>query len=247
MVLHIPHSSTTIPTQFRPQLAVTDGVLKSELQALTDRYTDELFVWPGAMSVVFPYSRLLVDVERFADDESEPMSAVGMGMVYTHTTRGERLRRELTDGERSDLSALYDDHHRLFHNAVQMQLDRDDAVLIVDCHSFPDTPLPMDASRQIPRPDFCIGLDRFHTPDRIVRTAASHLRNAGWNVGIDWPYSGAIVPMPYFHGDSRVSSIMIEVNRRLYMNEYTGEKNDHFEAVATQVRSLLGALQRAAP
>lgn len=39
-------------------------------------------------------SRLVVDVERFADDEDEPMARRGMGAVYTRLSTGERLREE---------------------------------------------------------------------------------------------------------------------------------------------------------
>jgi len=41
---------------------------------------------------VFPVSRLVVDVERFPDDEDEPMAGRGMGAVYTRLSSGERLR-----------------------------------------------------------------------------------------------------------------------------------------------------------
>ena len=46
---------------------------------MTDHYTDELFHEPNddVRRLLFPVSRLLVDPERFADDELEPMTAVG--------------------------------------------------------------------------------------------------------------------------------------------------------------------------
>ncbi|VGO21915.1 N-formylglutamate amidohydrolase [Pontiella sulfatireligans] len=81
------------------QFVLTDGELQREQQKLADAYTDELFNFPNSETVSFPYSRLLVDVERFSDDEQEPMSRVGMGRFYMKTSGGQQLRRTLTSVE----------------------------------------------------------------------------------------------------------------------------------------------------
>jgi N-formylglutamate amidohydrolase len=38
----------------------------------------------------------------------------------------------------------------------------------------------------------------------------------GYDVAIDSPFSGTIVPLKHYHKDQRVLSVMIEVNRSLY-------------------------------
>ncbi|OGI41179.1 MAG: hypothetical protein A2140_03605 [Candidatus Muproteobacteria bacterium RBG_16_62_13] len=68
MILHIPHSSCTIPEEFRDQIVLSDEDLGAELRMMTDAFTDELFALPETAVVRFPVSRLLVDVERFPDD-----------------------------------------------------------------------------------------------------------------------------------------------------------------------------------
>jgi N-formylglutamate deformylase len=62
-------------------------------------------------------------------------------------------------------------------------------------------------------------------------------------VGINRPYAGALVPMAYYQKDRRVASILLEVNRRLYMDEGSGTKSDGFEAVQGQIQGLLGAMR----
>jgi N-formylglutamate amidohydrolase len=51
------------------------------------------------------------------------------------------------------------------------------------------------------------------------------------------------VPTKFYQKDARVQSIMIEVNRKLYMNEKTGEKtqnfNDFKQTLALIVKNLL--------
>jgi N-formylglutamate deformylase len=50
---------------------------------------------------------------------------------------------------------------------------------------------------------------------------------------------GTIVPMAIYGNDKRVSSIMIEVNRSLYMEEATGEKSKGFDLVREQIQEVL--------
>jgi N-formylglutamate amidohydrolase len=48
-----------------------------------------------------------------------------------------------------------------------------------------------------------------------------------------------MVPMKYYQGDKHVTSVMIEVNRKLYMDEATGMKLPSFETVHSFVLSLI--------
>jgi len=242
MILHIPHSSRTIPAEARSQFVLSDADLEDELLRMTDAYTDELFSAPDATTIRFPYSRLLVDVERFPDDALEPMSQVGMGILYNRTAYGEPLRRTLDSQESGNLRSLYDEHHQQLTECVAAELTKRGHALIVDCHSFPDHPLPCDQDQSTPRPEMCIGTDPEHTSTELVDLAKSVLTELGHTTGIDVPYSGALVPMPYFHSDQRVGSIMIEVNRRLYMDEGTGKRTADFKHVQQHLQRLLSTL-----
>ena len=165
MILHIPHSSDVIPKHLRDQIVLSDDDLAAELILVTDAFTDELFALPDATILRFPISRLLVDVERFPDDAEESMSKVGMGMIYTLTTGGKRLKRTLQPQEiRTLVSQYYETHNQLLLTEVKIELRKYGKALIVDCHSFPSHPLQCDNDQTIPRPEFCIGTDSFHTP-----------------------------------------------------------------------------------
>jgi N-formylglutamate amidohydrolase len=89
-VVHIPHASQVVPPDVLASFVISPGMLASELLRMTDHYTDELFFLPSeiATTIGFPVSRLVVDPERFVDDSQEPMSAKGMGVVYTRTSDG---------------------------------------------------------------------------------------------------------------------------------------------------------------
>ncbi len=242
MILHIPHASANIPTQFRDQFKLNDKELASEHLRLVDAYTDELYESPGAQVVCFPYSRLLVDVERFPNDDQEPMSQVGMGMLYTQTSAGTPLRRSLEQSEKTKLSQLYELHHLALTQSVDRELAREGTSLIIDCHSFPSIPLPCDSSQVQPRPDICIGADEFHTPKELLQKVIKSFKRHNFSLRINEPFVGALVPMNYYRKDSRVLSIMIEINRSLYMNENTGEKSKDFEGMKGAVSRVLNTL-----
>lgn len=240
MILHIPHASRKIPRPFRPRYLLNDAALELELLRSTDAYTDELFDVPGAQRVVFPVSRLLVDPERFLDDAREPMAKRGRGVVYTHTTEGKPLRINPTPTERQLLlDTWYRPHHRLLADLVDEELVRDGWALVVDCHSFPLKPWPLELKRNPPRPEFCIGTDPFHTPPALASHAVEYLRILGFSVEVNHPYAGSIVPLRHYRNDSGVASIMIEVRRDLYMDEATGARLDSFPAIRRMLSQLL--------
>ena len=47
-------------------------------------------------------------------------------------------------------------------------------------------------------------------------------------MGIDWPYKGSIVPLEHYQKDKRVSTIMLEINRALYLEEPTNLKSEKY-------------------
>jgi N-formylglutamate amidohydrolase len=242
MILHIPHAKNDIPEVYRDYFTLSDADLNKELLLLVDLYTDELF--HGFQSVVFQYPRLLVDVERFQRDEDEPMSNVGMGMIYQRTVNGQRLKRELSVEEVNGLRALYIEHHQALTDAVGCELVSKDIVMLVDCHSFPSEPLSCDLSQKTPRPDFCIGTDAFHTPARLVDSLCQHIQKLGYSVHENEPYQGVLVPVDFYHTNANVAAVMIEVNRALYMDERTGAKLKSFARVQSHIKELLICIQQ---
>ena len=246
-VIHIPHASTHIPEEVRTALLLDAQALHRELLVMTDWFTDELFTTSPdvATTVASPVSRLVVDPERFTDDGAEPMAVKGMGVIYERTSTGALLRDAPTPGERTALlQRYYEPHHVALAAAVASALESGGTSLIIDGHSFGSAPLPHEPDQASGRPDICIGTDTFHTPPGLVDRAASLFRAAGWSVEIDQPFSGAIVPLHYYRHDQRVASVMIEINRRIYIDEQTGAKLATFNQVRQTLSTVIEALIR---
>lgn len=242
-VIHVPHASTVIPAALRDQFVLNDDDLQRELRVMTDHLTDVLFDVPNVTSVRFPVSRLVLDPERFESDDLEIMAAKGMGVVYTHTSEMRPLRRALSSDERAQLIAEYfRPHHAALEVAVARAIERSGRCLVIDAHSFPAVPLSYELDQSFRRPDICIGTDAFHTPVALRDLAVKASTEAGWSVEIDRPFSGALVPMAFYRTDPRVTAIMIEVNRRLYLTEGSGAAAPGFEDCRARLARVLHAL-----
>lgn len=242
VIFHVPHDSTVIPAAVRHQFALDDASLLEEIIKMTDHHTLALFTHgvPEQQIVRSSVSRLVVDVERFVDDAMEPMSIRGMGVVYKQTSSGEALRHPLDINARQALIAdWYHPHHQKLISLTQQLLDKYGHVLLIDAHSFPSLPLPYELDQKLDRPQICIGTDGFHTPKRIERAFLKQFEATGFSTALNTPFAGSLVPMPFYQVDSRVSSVMIEVNRALYCDQKTGQVTAKFDQVARQIHDCL--------
>jgi N-formylglutamate amidohydrolase len=244
LILHIPHSSTYIPEDLRKSICLTDDELKQEKLIMVDKYADELFKpsSPFVQEVVFPVCRLVVDPERFVDDSMEIMAKNGMGVVYTRTEQGKPLRKSLTPENRRQLvERFYVPHHDKLSNLVGAALSEYDKCVIVDCHSFPSSPFSFE-DESLDRPDICIGRDSFHTPRWLSDLVVQLFQQEGFSVATNTPFAGSFTPTKYFGKNKNVYSVMIEINRKLYMDEKTGEKNPNFESLQKTISRNIDCL-----
>jgi len=211
------------------------------LVKMTDHLTLSLFASgvPMAQVVRAPVSRLVVDVERFEDDQQESMAGRGMGAVYAVTSSLKSLRRPLHDGERDALMrAHYRPHHARLEASVSAAVDAYGRCLVIDCHSFPSMALPYElAEPTAARPDICIGTDAFHTSAELASAFVSAFKREGWSVSLNDPFAGALVPSGRYQQDRRVSAVMVEINRGLYIHEHDGTPLPTFPYVASRIKN----------
>ena len=165
-----------------------------------------------------------------------------MGAIYTKTSSGDPLRWVTEEEREKLLRQYYDPHHARLTEAVEEKLKAHGRCLIIDGHSFHPIPLPYEPDQELNRPDFCIGTDLFHTPKQLSDLTMDYLRKEGFSVSMNRPYAGSLVPMKYYGKDRRVCSIMIEINRRLYMDE-NGQRSNSFSSIQRTVSVLLEKLK----
>ena len=241
LILHIPHSSTLIP--FFEGYVVDSMALEKEMLKLTDWYTHDLFHSDADEMIIAGFSRIFCDPERFPDDAQEVMAQYGMGVLYEKSDSGEEIRIVTPELKEKVLTAYYWKHHNKFNTAVNNQLNTYGKVTIVDCHSYPSRPLKRDLDKNPKRPDFNIGTDSFHTTKELIDISVSFFEKAGYTLGIDWPYKGSIVPLEHYQKNKNVSTIMLEINRALYLNEPTNQQSEQYAHIKQVVGEYLKVIK----
>ena len=180
--------------------------------------------------MIFPYCRLFCDVERLIHD---PLEKKGMGISYSRWVPckdgyGKVLRSYSVE---SEAFALYSDFHSEVSKKIAGMLG---GILLIDCHSFSSLPNLLNSNP--PDIDICIGYNDDETcPNKVViGNIVQYFKSRGYKVGINNPFSNSktfLVPNTYH-------SVMIEVNKRLYMDEYSLEKSEVFERLKQDIQSL---------
>jgi len=240
LILHIPHASKYIPDS--SEYIVDQKTLKEEVLKLTDWHTDDLFVCEEAHTVKANFSRVFCDVERFSEDSQEVMAKFGMGVLYEKSDEGLCIRNINSVIREAILKDYYWPHHEKLNQAVDQQLKKFGKATIVDCHSFPNKPFQRDLDQNPNRPDFNIGTDDFHTPQELIALSKTFFNEKGFSVGIDWPYKGTIVPLTHYKKNKNVTSIMLEVNRSLYLNDNSHSRSKQYQKTKAIVQDYLKLL-----
>ena len=202
IVLNIPHSS--IAGIFDKEIGGWPRnafFVNGPVKELTDWYTDMLFSLPSIdkiIPVVFNYSRFVCDVERLDND---PLEDIGQGIIYTNYGG---YARSIDNSVRDKLFQMRKDYLSKLSDKI---LDNG-KTLLIDCHSF--------SSISPESPDICIGFnDDFSYSGDAVNVLLDEFKKSNYTVAINHPYSNSITPTK----EKEYKSVMIEVNKRVYMNE----------------------------
>jgi len=247
-ILHVPHSSTRIPDDVRAQLILDDDALAEELRLMTDARTDELAILAAKQVSPRPWvfmnhlSRLVVDPERLPN-KYEEMYAVGMGAVYTRTSGGLALRDGDERAEVELLKRFFAPYAKALSDLVDERLLATGQAVLVDLHSYSLPTLAYELHPDARRPPVCLGVDVDHTPAALVERVSRACSVIG-QVVVNEPFAGSYVPLRYFGRDNRVSSVMVELRRDIYMRDDGSLDPDGAGRVSAALVAILGDGER---
>ena len=71
-----------------------------------------------------------------------------------------------------------------------------------------------------------------------MATVEKIFESCGYSTARDQPFSGTIVPMKHYRKDQRVQSLMIEINRWLYLGEDYSVDSERLEMLVEGLRRV---------
>ncbi|MCC7047771.1 MAG: N-formylglutamate amidohydrolase [Alphaproteobacteria bacterium] len=255
VLVDVSRSGREYPTDFRSPLPF------SVLHDNVSMYVDELVAdAPGAgatlLQALFPNT--YIDTNRSESDLDpqlilEPwpgpiestMSKSGLGLLKSKSRYGEPLQeRKLTVAEVTErLEKYYRPYHAELARLVDRLHRKHGIVYQLSCHCMSAIGAPTHKDPGQERPDFCIsGVRGTTASSAFLELVQSSLASYGYDVKIDIPYIGGELNTRYGAPGKGIESIMIEINKRLFMDVATFKKTAGFAQVKAAMTALVRTL-----
>lgn len=264
VIFNSPHSGRVYPAEFLAASRLNPHALrKSE-----DCYIDELFSFVaelGSPLLHAHFPRAFLDVNRepyeldprmFREDlpgfanSSSMRVAGGLGTIPRIVSEGDEIYRgplKLIDAL-ARIETIYRPYHRTLADLINRARDAFGYSLLIDCHSMPSTACSHVTPHATGRVDIVLG-DRHGVAcaDEIVSTLEELIRSQGLRVLRNKPYSGGFITQNYGSPNHHRHALQIEINRALYLDERSLERNRGYAAVKLTLHRIFAGLLASLP
>ena len=239
-LVHLPHYGTLIPDKYRDDYYLDEDELNENIFEYADYNTYYLYnaLYKEFGGVVNPNSRLFFDPERFFDDEQESMQVKhGLGWFYENAILDKKPLRSTK--HKDEIAEYYHKHHAELNDKTAQKLRLYGKCTVIDCHSFSNTRYWFH-DKSLALPDICIGYDDFHKDEFLVKTIEEEFE--GYDVGVNTPYVGSLVPTNYYNKNGNVKSVMIEINKKLYLEPNSRESSEGSDVIKEKIENIKNIL-----
>jgi N-formylglutamate deformylase len=254
LVLDSPHSGTNYPNDFG--YTCEHALLRqAEDTDVDDLYADAPSL--GATLVCAEFPRSYIDPNRRVEDvdtemidghwphnvDHSPKTKSGIGLIWRMIDdRTPLYARKLSVREvEARIESCHVPYWRALRERITYAYATHGRVFHINCHSMPEEAGPLSwVARGTKFADVVLG-DRDGTTCSPDFTMMLHdaFRDEGLSVAINDPYKGVELVKQFGKPRDDRHSIQIELNRRLYMNEKTRERNANYEALKTSLCRVL--------
>ena len=173
------------------------------------------------------------------------VSRRGLGLLKSKSRYGEPVHeRKLTVAEVMERLEKY---HRPYYAELGQNLARLKSafgtVFQLSCHCMSAVGAPTHPDPGKERPDFNLGnLDGSTSSPEFIGFVDAQIRALGYSCGINFPYKGGELNRRFGAPREGVESIMIEINKKLFMDVKTFKKKPEFGKVQADVTQILAAI-----
>lgn len=252
LVCDSPHSGVIYPADF--QACLPASILRSG----EDTYVEEL--WQaipavGGVLLAANFPRTYIDANREVDDIdpdilAEPWttplrptekSRLGHGLVWHLARRQPMYDRKLWVAEvENRIGTYYGPYHAALRQQIEGAHQHFGQVWHLNLHSMPSDSYEMlEIASDKPLADFVLG-DRDGTTcdPALLDVLEDAIKERGYSVTRNDPFKGVALIERIGRPDEHRHSLQIEVNRKLYMDEHTYEKNAGFVPLQETMTAL---------
>ncbi len=255
VLVDVSRSGREYPELFRSMVPFT--VLHDNVSM----YVDDL--WGGApdfgatlLYASFPSfwidanrNELDIDPELIEGEWPVPLqptvSKRGLGLLKSKSRYGEPVHeRKLTVAE---VMARIEQYHRPYYAELKQHLDRMRSAwgfayqLSCHCMSAVGAPTHPDPGEQ--RPDFCLGNINGQTSTaEFIEFVKGAIESLGYSCRINFPYTGGELNARFGDATGKTESIMVEINKKLFMDTATFGRKPGYPKVKADVTRVLQAV-----
>ncbi len=175
----------------------------------------------------------LVEGELNLKTEVTSLTKAGIGLFPYRALKGDILFKRKFHAD--EINYMINNFYHPWHSNLKRIIDsiyyKFNKAVLLDVHSMPD-------GKNLP--DFIIG-DRYKKScdDYLVSFVKNLLENMDYSVGYNNPYAGGFITSEYHDSNKNISTLQLEINRKLYMNEDNFSKIDSFSKLRSDISILV--------
>lgn len=254
LVLDSPHSGHAFPDDFGA------AVSEAELREGEDCFVDELYAAGpemGAPLLAALWPRTYLDPNRHAGDVDLELiqgpwpgaylpsgkARLGKALIWRTLEDGRPIyaRKLPVETVRRRIEWFHTPYHFSIRNLIDNSINKFGKAYHLNCHSMRSVAgKQSDDGEGKVRADFVLGDRDGSTCDpAFTGFVRATLAGMGYKVKVNDPYKGVELVRAYSDPKAGRHSLQIEINKRLYMDEASLQKNGGFESLRTSLTELL--------
>jgi N-formylglutamate amidohydrolase len=250
LLVTLPHSGEKIPEPCFWLKNLPNEVLLRDVDRFVDQLYQPVLDRLKISYVKTEWHRYAADLNREPKDVDQdsvegamlPSGSMPRGFHWVKTTYGEQLMpRPLTQEEHQFLvNLVYEPFHRQIQSIVSQVSQLHEHIWHLDLHSMPSVGTSQHRDPGQLRADIVISDQHGRSADKkFVDLIITAYVRSGFKVGYNWPYYGGKITELYGNPSRKHHTVQVELNRSLYMNEETKQKNEHFVATQKKIESAI--------